>query len=307
MAVKIATINTSSFMRGLEDHKNANKRLEIIVPTFHSLVHKAYRNEVKTNEHGNRQIVTLQFFVESLLAGKYWAIEALHAIPEAVIQKTPIWDHLVVNRHKFYFGFFDTTAFIARSINDYSSADGITCNAIREIIGKLAAASRAGATNLKDVEAAIGEIDYSPYLLTEHRHNPGEPKEYGITLDGKFLHGGLPIESVIGRLRSQLERYSKPDQILRIPNWKVLATNMRLCCELMMILQQKRFYYPLPGYETLEINLVRYGSVSLDDVLNTLGTKLLYINRQLARDATLEPADMRQWLEWVTEQYKSNI
>lgn len=307
MTVVIAKVNTSGYMRGIEDRKDSKKRLEVVIPTFHSLVHRGYRNEVRPTDAHNRQIVTLQYFVESLLSGKHWAIEALHAVPAAVIHKTPIWDYLVDNKHQFYFEFFESTAFISRSIADYASADGPTCNSIREIIRKLATAKKAGSTHLKDVEDAIGEIDYSPFLLVEQKHIPGEVKEYGITLDGKFLHGGLPIDNIIGRLRSQLEHYSKPEKITRIPNWKVLAANMRLCCQLMAILKNKEFSYPLSEYDALEIKLVREGSCNLDDLLNTLGNKLLYINRQLARDQYLHPTNIRKWLEWVTQQYKSNI
>jgi predicted nucleotidyltransferase len=48
------------------------------------------------------EIFSLHYFIKLACEGQTVALDMLHAPEDMIIEKSPLWDYIVANRHKFY-------------------------------------------------------------------------------------------------------------------------------------------------------------------------------------------------------------
>jgi hypothetical protein len=255
------------------------------------------------------EIMSLHKFIKHAIQGETFAIDMLHC--DEPISDSPIWQHLVENRTKFYSK--DMKSFIGY-VKSQAAKYGVKGSRLADI------KSARWALCCYKPDVTIGEIQndgngrdglyYGEYASWKEKHNPksGQIDSYYV-VNGKMYQSTNTVEYVVERLGLMYDGYGHRAKLAEKNegiDWKAVSHALRAGYQALHIYEDGDFEFPLP--ETEFLKQVKAGELDYTTVVGpALEEVVEHVDLAASYSDLPQTVDTKYWKKWLTDYYKLQI
>lgn len=264
---------------------------------------RATRNaQYKTGDGAGKvesESFALQEFLKLAANGEDVAVTMLHCSGGDVSLRSPTWDFLRVNRHRFYTRHMRGQMGFAKSqaVKYAMRADRMA--AVEQVIASLEQMVASGVGRLYQAWAALPDGEHIRRVIPEHSRDGVDKRVYEVA--GKGLPATITPAyglEILTKLRDQYGDRVRAARSMDNRDMKSISHSFRVGYQLLGIFQRGGFNYPLP--ESDLIRAIKEGRASylddhLDDKLHALIAEV-----EKAAEASALPERVDQgWLDEI--------
>lgn len=226
-----------------------------------------YKN---SNKDVDIELKELRTFIADCLAGQTYALEMLFTPAEFIIESSPIWNFIQVNRSKLVPN--DLQSFVAYAFSQSSkySLRGTRLLELERVIKWF----QTQTLNVK-LGTVVNKLETSDYTFTRvYKHKlklQTHPHEERLCCLGMIFQYNKPIKECLPTLLKRLDQYGQQSEINKDNggvDWKAYSHAFRLMYEWEQLLTTGQLTFPTPNRDyVLGVKLGKYGIEETQDNL----------------------------------------
>jgi len=194
----------------------------------------------------DRDWYSLHYFIKLACAGETCVLDMLHAPENMLIQTSPIWGYIIMNRHLFYTKSLKALVGYARRQAAKYGIKGSRVGAMEKAI--------AGLNEFGDQELRLCDI-WDTLPVGEHLHKFDEDPWRMYQVTGRKFVERMKVEEVLGIVQSNYDKYgarARDAAENKNVDWKALSHAIRAAMEIIEILEDGTITFPLKEAEYLK-------------------------------------------------------
>lgn len=267
----------------------------------HSKVGSAGKNQP---EDYDKELYSLHYFLKLACQGETVALDMLHAPASCIQWSSHIWDSLVVNRQRFYTK--NLKAFVGYA-RKQAAKYGVKGSRLAAVEGTIAQFNEIiPQTKLSEVWDSLVEDEHRHkwYKLEDKLYAPRymegyEPWCYEVC--GKKMTLGSTVGHYLPMLQHYKDEYGARATLAKENkgvDWKAVSHAFRAAFQVLHIMQEGTYSYPLP--ETEFLLKVKKGKLNYADVVGPALDELITMVEEVAKGSKLpEEVDRKWWDGWL--------
>jgi predicted nucleotidyltransferase len=265
-----------------------------------------------TSQDVDVEIFSLPYFVELACKGETVAIDMLHAdaIPMYNGENYyAIWDDLKSKRKMFYTKDMKSYVGYARKQANKYGIKGSRVNAVEKVINWLThncSAEYRAMTTIRQVYSQLPTNEFVRHVQMDDPKN-GTLKFYEIC--GRKYQDTLTLDQLLGHALNIYNEYgdrAKQAQADEGVDWKAVSHALRASYQMIHILEDGDFEYPLP--ETNFLKAVKTGQLEfVKEVQPALEFAIAKVEMLAARSNLPSSVDRAYWDKWLLNVYEEYL
>lgn len=295
----LATITSGSHLYGLATPTSDFDSKRVYLPELRDLILARHTRVLNVHDPVNgvdSETFSLQAFGEFLCEGQSIALEMISAPPEKWQVRSPAWETLYLNRHRFYTKRCQAFLGYCRSQASKYIERADRFVVLSEAMEVLKKAQGEGVSRLYQIWDRLPEGNGTEKTVNE-RDSRSDKRVYSIA--GRMLQSTLTIESaleVLGRIHESFGERVRAVQANQKADLKSLSHAFRVAYQVKQLCETGQLSFPLPERDF--IFAVKTGQLNFQN--DGLGKKLddliLEVEEKLAKSSLPSRPD-RQWLD----------
>ena len=230
------------------------------------------------------EIFSLPYFIQLACKGETVAIDMLHAnsvLPELISDKKPlwaIWHQIQMKRHMFYTKDMKSYIGYARKQANKYGVKGSRMGDVEKVINWLKFSKNEEQRFTTTIRQVYTQLPTSEFVrLISQDTKQGELKFYEIC--GRKYQDTLTLEQLLVHAQGIYDEYGDRAKMAKMDlgvDWKAVSHALRASYQMLGILKDGDFEYPLPQTEFLlavktgQLNFVNEVQPELEDVIKTI-------------------------------------
>jgi RNA repair pathway DNA polymerase beta family len=257
-----------------------------------------------SNQDEDIELKELRTFISDCLAGQTYALEMLFTPSEFILESSPTWEFIQVNRAKLVPN--DLQPFIGYAFSQSSkySLRGVRLLELERVIKWFQAQD----PNVK-LGSIIDKLEMSDYTFTQvYKHKlklQTHPDEERLCCLGMIFQYNKPIKECLPTLLKRLDQYGSRSETNKDNggvDWKAYSHAFRLMYEWEQLLTTGGLSFPTPNRDyVLGVKLGKYGIEETQDNLFEEFARISKIPNNLP-----EP-DIEFWNNFLVEAYTKGL
>lgn len=260
------------------------------------------------------EIFSLPYFIELACKGETVAIDMLHAgnlvgmIDDLDNHLAPVWDYLLANRTKFYTKDMKSYVGYARKQANKYGVKGSRMGDVEKVINWLKFSKNEEQRFTTTIRQVYTQLPTSEFIkLVSQDTKQGELKFYEIC--GRKYQDTLTLEQLLVHAQGIYDEYGDRAKMAKLDlgvDWKAVSHALRASYQMLGILKDGDFDYPLPQTEFLlavktgQLNFVNDVQPELESVIQTI--------EKLAESSSLpSKVDRAYWDKWLLGVYNDYL
>lgn len=260
------------------------------------------------------EIFSLPYFIELACKGETVAIDMLHAgnlvgmVDDLDNHLAPIWDHLLHNRTKFYTKDMKSYVGYARKQANKYGVKGSRMGDVEKVINWLMFTKNEEQRFTTTIRQVYKQLPTSEFIrLVSQDTKQGELKFYEIC--GRKYQDTLTLEQLLVHTQGIYDEYGDRAKMAKLDlgvDWKAVSHALRASYQMLGILKDGDFDYPLPQTEFLlavktgQLNFVNEVQPELENVIQTI--------EKMAESSSLpQKVDRAYWDKWLLKVYNDYL
>lgn len=302
----IAETFFGSHLYGLETPNSDHDFKGIILPTateillgnskYHKSSTTGKNNSKNTSDDIDKDYYTLSYFIDLACKGDTTALDMLHASPDKVTIRSPIWDFLITNRFRFYTKSMKAYVGYCRK---QAAKYGVKGSRLGELERAITTLKQYKKTDIVG-DVIIEESDIVKWV--DYKGN-----RY-LEICGSKFQDNLKISFALTTLNQIYDNYGERTKLAKLNqsiDWKAMSHAFRVGYQTLHILQDHGFEYPLK--ESDFIMKIKKGELHFLDVEPML-TELVGTIEELAQRSNLpNEVEREYWDKYICSIYHDII
>ena len=261
------------------------------------------------------EIFSLPYFIELACKGETVAIDMLHAgnlvgmIDDLDNHLAPIWDYLLANRTKFYTKDMKSYVGYARKQANKYGVKGSRMGDVEKVVNFLFCSYTPLTRQELKIRDVIRKLPTSEYIkvTTMLDTKQGDLTFYEVC--GRKYQDTMTLEQLKNNCQGIYDEYGDRAKMAKLDlgvDWKAVSHALRASYQMLGILKDGDFEYPLPQTEFLlavktgQLNFVNEVQPELESVIQTI--------EKLAESSSLpSKVDRAYWDKWLLEVYNDYL
>lgn len=260
------------------------------------------------------EIFSLPYFIELACKGETVAIDMLHAdnrLPELISDVKPlwcIWYQIQQRRTEFYTKDMKSYVGYARKQANKYGVKGSRMGDVERVINWLKFSKNEEQRFTTTIRQVYTQLPTSEFIkLVSQDTKQGELKFYEIC--GRKYQDTLTLEQLLTHAQGIYDEYGDRAKMAKLDlgvDWKAVSHALRASYQMLGILKDGDFDYPLPQTEFLlavktgQLNFVNEVQPELESVIQTI--------EKLAESSSLpSKVDRAYWDKWLLEVYNDYL
>lgn len=260
------------------------------------------------------EIFSLPYFIELACKGETVAIDMLHAdntLPELISDVKPlwcIWHQIQMQRTKFYTKDMKSYVGYARKQSNKYGVKGSRMGDVEKVINWLKFSKNEEQRLTTTIRQVYKQLPTSEFIrLVSQDTKQGELKFYEIC--GRKYQDTLTLEQLLVHAQGIYDEYGDRAKMAKLDlgvDWKAVSHALRASYQMLGILKDGDFDYPLPQTEFLlavktgQLNFVNEVQPELESVIQTI--------EKLAENSSLpQKVDRAYWDKWLLKVYNDYL
>ncbi len=268
-----------------------------------------------TKDDVDIEIYSLPYFIELACKGETVAIDMLHAgnlvgmIDDLDNHLAPIWDHLLSSRTKFYTKDMKSYIGYARKQANKYGIKGSRMEAVEKVINFLTCSYTPLTRQELKIRDVIKKLPTSEYVqvFTMLDTKQGDLTFYEVC--GRKYQDTMTLQQLKTHCEGIYDEYGDRAKLAKIDqgiDWKAVSHALRASYQMLGILEDGDFEYPLPQTKFLlevktgQLNFVNEVQPELDDLINRI--------EKLSEESNLpRQVDKEYWNNWLLDVYRNYL
>ena len=257
------------------------------------------------------EIFSLPYFIELACKGETVAIDILHAENNLIStcnKEWVIWDELQSNRTKFYTKDMKSYIGYARKQANKYGVKGSRMGEVEKVINWLMFSKNPEQRFTTTIRQVYSQLPTGEYLkLVSQDTKQGELKFYEIC--GRKYQDTLSLEQLLVHAQGIYDEYGDRAKMAKLDlgvDWKAVSHALRASYQMLGILKDGDFEYPLPQTEFLlavktgQLNFVNEVQPELENIIQTI--------EKMAESSKLpQKVDRAYWDKWLLKVYNDYL
>ncbi len=316
-----------SWLYGLQTPSSDKDYKGIYLPTRNGLLlgnYKRHYSESTGNDKSKNtaddidvEIFSLPYFIELACKGETVAIDMLHAgnlvgmVDDLDNHLAPIWDYLLNNRQKFYTKDMKSYIGYARKQANKYGVKGSRMGAVEEVIKAVDKLFKLflHEVKLKDLKEDVLPInEFVRWVAMQDKSQSGKTLNF-YEVCGRKYQDSLTLEQLYEHVVSMYNEYGdrarQAKESLGI-DWKAVSHALRASYQMLGILKDGDFEYPLPQTEFLLA--VKTGKLDfVKEVQPELENTIAEVERLAEFSKLPQTVDRDFWDQWLLDVYYEHL
>ena len=257
------------------------------------------------------EIFSLPYFIELACKGETVAIDILHAENNLIStcnKEWVIWDELQSNRTKLYTKDMKSYIGYARKQANKYGVKGSRMGEVEKVINWLMFSKNPEQRFTTTIRQVYSQLPTGEYLkLVSQDTKQGELKFYEIC--GRKYQDTLSLEQLLVHAQGIYDEYGDRAKMAKLDlgvDWKAVSHALRASYQMLGILKDGDFEYPLPQTEFLlavktgQLNFVNEVQPELENIIQTI--------EKMAESSKLpQKVDRAYWDKWLLKVYNDYL
>jgi predicted nucleotidyltransferase len=260
------------------------------------------------------EIFSLPYFIELACKGETVAIDMLHAnniLPELISDIKPlwaIWNDIQLKRKMFYTKDMKSYVGYARKQSNKYGLKGSRMGDVEKVINWLMFSKNEEQRFTTTIRQVYTQLPTSEFIkLVSQDTKQGELKFYEIC--GRKYQDTLTLEQLLAHAQGIYDEYGDRAKMAKLDlgvDWKAISHALRASYQMLGILKDGDFDYPLPQTKFLlevktgQLNFVNEVQPELESVIQTI--------EKLAESSKLpQKVDRNYWDQWLLRKYNEYL
>lgn len=260
------------------------------------------------------EIFSLPYFIELACKGETVAIDMLHAgnlvgmIDDLDNHLAPVWDYLLANRTKFYTKDMKSYVGYARKQANKYGVKGSRMGDVEKVINWLKFSKNEEQRFTTTIRQVYTQLPTSEFIkLVSQDTKQGELKFYEIC--GRKYQDTLTLEQLLVHAQGIYDEYGDRAKMAKLDlgvDWKAVSHALRASYQMLGILKDGDFDYPLPQTEFLLA--VKTGQLNfVNDVQPELESGIQTIEKLAESSSLPSKVDRAYWDKWLLGVYNDYL
>jgi hypothetical protein len=271
------------------------------IPKHYSFSTRKDAGTRNTKDDVDVEFYSLHYFIKLACDGQTVAMDMLHTPEDLIEEKSPVWDVIIGNRHRFYTRNLKSFIDYARRQASKYGIRGSRLNAVRQVLD---------AVQREDPSAKLHEV-WDKLPRSEHCFDV-EPDPKGLKMYqvcGKSFPESAAVGYIIPILRKFYDEYGQRAKLAaenKNIDWKAVSHALRAAYQTKEILTEKTITFPLKNASFLM--KVKQGQLDYLTEVGPVLESLMEEVEHLARQSDLpERAESAYWNKFICETLEKEL
>lgn len=256
---------------------------------------KKKTGEKNTADDTDFELYSLHYFIKLACDGETVALDMLHATDLTIVKRTPLWDELAANRHKFYTRNLRAFVEYARRQAAKYGVKGSRLHAVKEFMDYLAKTPCITSDRMSVVWDNLPNNEHSRFIET----NPNGIRQYQIC--GKIIQESMKVGYAFNIMENFYREYgdrARKAEANEGIDWKAVSHALRAAYQVRDVLTVGTIIFPLAQAGFLRD--VKTGSLDyLTQVAPVLEDLMSEVEELSAKSTLPEKANVKWWEDWI--------